>query len=127
MCKKHEKVCTNLNQIEKFLILASTITECISIPTFASLLGIPIGITSSAIGLKNCVITAGIKNYNAIIKKKQKKHDKIVLIAKAKLNSIEVLISKALIDSISYDKFVLINNVLKEYDNMKEEIKNFMT
>ena len=91
------------------------------------MLGIPIGIMSSAIGLKNCVITAGIKNYNAIIKKKQKKHDKIVLIPKAKLNSIEVLISKALIDSISHDKFVLINNVLKKYDNMKEEIKNFMT
>ena len=37
----------------------------------------------------------------------------------------EVLISKALIDSsISHDKFVLINDVLKEYDNMKEEIRN---
>ena len=52
------------------------------------------------------------------------KHDKIVLLAKSKLNSIEVLISKALIDSnISHGEFVLINNVLKEYDGMKEEIK----
>ena len=47
------------------------------------------------------------------------------MLAKSKLNSIEVLISKGLIDSnISHDEFVLINNVLKEYDNMKEEIKN---
>ena len=47
------------------------------------------------------------------------------MLAKSKLNSIEVLISKALIDSnISHGKFVLINNALKEYDNMKEEIKN---
>ena len=44
--------------------------------------------------------------------------------AKFRLNSTEVLISKALIDSvISHNEFVLINNVLKEYDQMKEEIK----
>ena len=73
-------------------------------------------------------MAAGIKKYKSIIKKKKKKHDKIVLLAKSKLNSIEVLISKALIDSnISYDVFVLINNVLKEYDDMKEEIKNLKT
>ena len=49
-----------------------------------------------------------------IIIKKKKKHDKIVLLAKAKLNSIEVLISQPLIDSyISHNKFVSINNALK--------------
>ena len=123
MSKKHKKVCTTLNYIEHFLILASTITRCISISAFASLLGIPIGNMSSAIGLKICEIAAGIKKYESIIKKK--KHDKIVLLAKSKLNSIEVLISKALIDSnISHDEFVLINNVLKEFYDMKEEIKN---
>ena len=85
--------------------------------------GIRIGITGSAIGLKICAIAAGIKKYKSVIKKK--KYDKTVLLAKSKLNSIEVLISKGLIDSnISHDEFVLINNVLKEYDNMKEEIKN---
>ena len=52
MSKKHKKFCTTLNYIEYFLILASTITRCISIFTFASLLGIPIGITSSVIGLR---------------------------------------------------------------------------
>ena len=79
------------------------------------LVGIPIGITSSAIELKICVITAGIKKYQSIIKKKKKKHDKVVLLVKSKLNRIEVLISKALIDSvISHDEFVLIDNVLKE-------------
>ena len=83
---------------------------------------------SSAIGLKICAITAGIKKYKSIIKKKKKKHDKIVLLAKSKLNSIEVLISKVLIDSyINHDEFVLINNVLKEYDEMKEDIKNLKT
>ena len=124
MSKKHKKVCTTLNYIEHFLILASTITGCISISAFVSLLGIPIGITNSAIGLKICAITVGIKKFKSIIKKKKKKHDKIVLLAKSKLNSIEVLISKALINSvISHDEFVLINNVLKECNEMKEEIK----
>ena len=51
--------------------------------------------TSSAIGLKICVIAAGNKKYKSIIKKKKKKHDKIVLLAKSKLNTIEVLMSKA--------------------------------
>ena len=56
---------------------------------------------------------------------KRKKHEKIVSLAKSKLNSKEVLISKALIDSnIGHDQFVLINNVLKEFYDMKEEIKN---
>ena len=56
------------------------------------------------------------------------KHDKIVMLAKSTLNSIETLLSKALVDSnISHDEFVLINNMLKEYDNMKEEIKNLKT
>ena len=63
MSKKHKKVCTTLNYIEHFLILASAVTGSISIFDFASLLGIPIGITSSAIGLNICAITVGIKNY----------------------------------------------------------------
>ena len=60
-----------------------------------------------------------------MIEKKKKKHHKIVLLAKSKLNSIQILISKALIDwVISNDEFVLINNVLKKTGKMKEEIRN---
>ena len=63
-----------------------------------------------------------------MVKKKKKKHDKIVLLVKSKLNSIEVLVSKALINSnIFLDEFVLINNVLKENNEMKEEIKSLKT
>ena len=54
--------------------------------------------------------------------------EEIVLLAKSKLNRIEVLISKGLIDSvISHDELFLINNVLIEYNEMKEEIKNLKT
>ena len=63
MSKKHKKVCKVLNYIDHSLIVTSKITGCISISAFPSLVGIPIGITSSAIRLKICVITAGMKKY----------------------------------------------------------------
>ena len=124
MSRKHEKVCKSLNYIEHFLILALTITGCNSISAFLSLIGIPIGITSSAIGLKICALTAGIKKYRSIIEKKRRKHDKTVLLAKSKLISIEVLISKALSDSvIIHDEFVLIIMCLKNITKSKKKQK----
>ena len=45
------------------------------------------GVASSAVGLKICSITGGTKNYKSLIKKKKKKHDKIVVLAKPKLQS----------------------------------------
>ena len=60
--------------------------------------------------------------YKSIMKKMKKNHAKIVSLVKSKLNSIKALTSKALINSNnSHDKFVLINNMLKEYNDMKEE------
>ena len=121
-------VCTTLNYIEHFLILGSAVTGCVSISAFPSLFGIPIVITSSAVGLKICVITAAIKKQKPIIKKKKNKPGKIVLLEKSKLNSTEFLISKALVDSlVIHDEFVMINNVLKEYVEIKEETKNLKT
>ena len=65
---------------------------------------------------------AGVKKWKSITEKK-KKHNKTILFAKSKLNSIEVLISKALIDlNISLDEIVFINNVLKHYNDTKKEI-----
>ena len=108
MCKKHKNVCRVLNYTDHLLIVISTITECLFISAFATLVGIHIG------------ITAGVKKCKSIIKKKKKRHDKIGLLATSKLNSIEVLISKALLDSnISHNEFVL-TNVLKEFYDMKE-------
>ena len=88
MSKNHKKVYRVLNYIEHLLILVSAVTRCISVSAFAYLVGIPIGITSSATGLKICVITARIKKYKSIIKKKKKKHDKLLSIAKSKLNCV---------------------------------------
>ena len=83
--------------------MASTVTGSVSVSAFAALVGISVGTTSSAVGIKICAITAGIKRYKSIIKKKKKKHDKIVLLAKTNLISI------------------VVNNVLREYYDMEEE------
>ena len=118
MSRKHKKFCRVLNYIDHLLLLISdTVIRCISISYFASSVGIPIGIASSAVTLKICVIIAGIKKYKSIIKNKKKKHNNIVLLAKSKLNSIEVVIDS----NISHDEFFLQNNVLKEFCEMKKK------
>ena len=81
MSKKHEKVYIVLNYIEHLLVLTSTVSGWVFISNFASLVGFPIGIPNSLIGLKICVIPAGIKKYKSIIKKKKKKHEKILSLA----------------------------------------------
>ena len=113
------KVCTILDYIEPFLFLGSTITGYISVFAFASLVSISIETTSSVIGLKIYAITVAMNKYKSIV---------IVLLAKSKLNRIEILIFKPLIDSvISHDEFAFIDNALKEYNEMKWEIKNLKT
>ena len=100
--------------MEQSLILVFAITGCVSISAFPSLVGIPIDIASSAVGLKICVIAAAMKRYKSITKKKRKKHDKIVLLAKGKLNTIKVLISKVLTDSnTTQDELLPASNVLR--------------
>ena len=125
MSEKYKKTCKQLNYVEHLPILFSTVTCCVSISAFASLVCVPVSITTSAVGIKICTINAGIKMYKSVIKKEKKKHDKILLSGKDKLNTVEVLISKALIDLyISHDKFVSVNDIFVEYYEMKEEIKN---
>ena len=95
-----------------------------SISAFASYVCALIGFTSSAVGINICAIIAVIRNYKSIIKKKKKKQNKKVLLEKDKLNTIEVLISVSLMNShISHDEFVSVNNVLREYNEMKNKIK----
>ena len=90
-------------------ILASTVNGCVSISTLASLVCVLVGITSSAIGIKICEFTAGIKKYKSIIKKKKKNHGKIVLLGKDKLNTIGVQVSNASINPYSHESLVMTN------------------
>ena len=80
MGEKHKKVCRALNYFEHFIIFVSAVSGCVSIFGFASLVGVSVFITSSAVEVKVWTITAGIKKYKLIIKKKRKKHGKIVLL-----------------------------------------------
>ena len=87
--------------------------------------GVLIEIRSSAKGLKFCVITVGIKKCKSIIKKNKKKHNKIVLLAKSKLNTTEVLIYRALIDSnIGHNSFLKKNNLIKQYERRNSKFKD---
>ena len=70
-------------------------------------------------------MTAGIKKHKPNITKKKKNLENIVFLGKYKLNTMEVLISKDLIDSyISQEKFISVNNVLIKYNEMKNKIRN---
>ena len=63
MSEKHKKACTTMYHSEHFIFLASTITGCVFISSFVSLVDIPIGITSFPTGLKICAITEVIRKY----------------------------------------------------------------
>ena len=66
-------MCGTLNYFEHFVVFVFAVSGCVSISAFASLVGISVGIASSAVGIRICTITAGIKKYESIIKKKKKK------------------------------------------------------
>ena len=74
MNKKHKKVCKTLNCINHFLILASAVAVCVSTFTSNSFVSIPIGTTSSAIGLKICAMTAEVKKYKSILEKERRRN-----------------------------------------------------
>ena len=63
MSEKYKKTSKYLNYVEKLLILASAVTGCVSIFAFSSLIYVPVGITSSAVGINICAVTAESKRY----------------------------------------------------------------
>ena len=82
MSRKYKMIGKYLNHVEHLLILASKLTGCVSISAFASLVAIPVGISSTAVEIKVSAITGGTKMYKSIIKKKKKKRDKTVLLGR---------------------------------------------
>ena len=64
MIEKYKKTCNYLNYVEQLRILVSTFTGGVSISAFASLVCVPVGITSTVVGIKICAITTGIKSIN---------------------------------------------------------------
>ena len=92
---------------------------------FTSIAGAPVGIASASFTLIFSLTTGIVKKLLNITRKKKKKHDKILMLAKSKLNSIETLISQALIDmDISHEEFVTILKEKDKYEKMKENLWN---
>ena len=102
------------------LIILSAKTGGISIISFTTAIGAPVGIASARFTLIFSLSTGIIKKLLNITRKKKKKHDKILMLAESKFNSIETLISQALNDlDISHEEFKMILNEKDKYEKMK--------
>ena len=120
MSKKLSKYIAAFDYIDKNLIVLSATRGGISIITFTSVIGIPAGIASATFTLIFSLTTGIMKTLLKITRKKKKKHNKTVMLAKSKLNSIETLMSQALIDlNISHEEFKTIVNEKEKYEAMK--------
>ena len=96
----------------------SILSGSISVASFASVIGAPAGIIGASCGLTFSIITGFVKTFLKTIRNKKKKHNKIVMLARSKLNSIESKISKALMDNeISHEHFETIINQEKKIKN----------
>ena len=96
--KKLNKYIAVFDYIDQALIVLSATTGGVSIISFTSIVGAPVGIASASFTLIFSLTTGIVKKLLNITRNKKKKHDKILMLAKSKLNSIETLISQALID-----------------------------
>ena len=95
----------------------------ISIASFATVIGAPAGIIGASCGLTFSITSGFVKKFLKTIRNKKKKHNKIVMLARSKLNSIESKISKAMMDNeISHEDFETIINEEKKYRELKESI-----
>ena len=122
--KKLSKYVAAFDYIEKILIALSATTGGVSICSFTSVVGAPVGIASASFTLFFSLTTGIVKKLLSITRNKKKKHDNILMQAKSKLNSIETLISQALMDmEISHEEFVAIFKERDKYEKMKENFR----
>ena len=123
--KKLSKYVTIFDYIDKILIVLSTTSSGVSIISFTSIIGVPAGIASASFALIFSITAGIIKKLLSTTIKKKKKHDQILMLAKSKYNSIEALISQALIDiDISHEEFITILKEKDKNEKMKENIKD---
>ena len=102
------------------MIFLSVIVGGVSIASLATVIGAPIGITSASLSLAFSLCTGLVKKLLKVTRNKKKKHNKIVMLARGKLNSIESKISEALINNqISHGDFIAIINEERNYRELK--------
>ena len=105
------------------LIVLSVTTDSISIASFPTVIGAPVGIVSASFSLAFSIFTGIVKKLLKTTRNKKKTHNKIVMLARSKLNSIESKISEALINNeISHEDFMTVINEENKYQELKESI-----
>ena len=96
MSKRVSKYMASFDYFDKSLIVLSVTTGSISIASFATVIGAPVGIISASFSLAFSISTGIIKKLLKTTRNKKKKHNKIVMLARSKLNSIDSKMSEAL-------------------------------
>ena len=123
--KKLNKYLVSFDYLDKIFITLSASFGTLSIASYASVVGIPAGITGASLALVFTIGTGISKLLLKLTKKRKKKHNKIIVLAKNKLNMIDTLLSSAQNDSkISHEECTNIINEANIYENIKENIKD---
>ena len=124
-CKKLSKYVAAFDYVDKVLIVVSATSGGVSICSFTSVVGAPVGIARARFTLIFSLTTGILRKLQSITRNKKKKHDKILMLAKSKLNSIETLVSQALTEmEISHEEFVAILKEKDKYEKMKENVRS---
>ena len=122
--KNLSKYIASLDYFDKSLNVLSILSGSISIASFATVIGAPAGIIGASCSFTFSITSGFIKRFLKTIRNKKKKHNKIFVLARIKLNSIENEISKALTDNeISHEDFETIISEEKQYQELKESIR----
>ena len=120
--KKISKCIVAFDYADKVFITLSASFGTLSIASYATVVGIPAGIAGASLTLIFTVTTGVVKTSLNITRKKKKKHNKIIALARSKLNIIENLISHALIDfEITHEEF---SKIIYEKNNYEQIIDN---
>ena len=123
--KKLNKYLVSFDYLDKKFITLSASFGTLSIASQATIIVIPVGITGASLTLIFTIGTGISKSLLKVTKKRKKKHNKIIALAKSKLNAIDTLLSGALNDfKISHEDFANIITEKNIYENIKENIKN---
>ena len=123
--KKLSKYVSTFNYIDKIIIVLNATTGGLCIISHATVIGAPVGIASAGFTILFALTTGIVKKLLKTTRKKKKKHEKILMLAKSKLNSIETLVSQALIDmEISHAELITILKEKDKYEKMKENVRN---
>ena len=123
--KKLNKYLVSFGYLDKIFIALSASFGTLSIASYASVVDTPAGIAGFSLTLIFTIGTGISKSLLKVTKKRRKKHNKIIALAKSKLSDVETLLSSALNDSkISHEEFTSLITEKNIYEDIKENIKN---